>query len=75
MPREQVVEEPLEHEFDPELQRELLQHAGRWVATTRSELVAVGDSPREVHVAALAAGVDLPVIFRVRDDSGRAYFY
>jgi hypothetical protein len=71
----QVLEDPLEHELDPELQKELLTHPGRWVATTRSELLAVGDTASEVFEAARSQGVEHPVIYRVPADSDAVYFF
>lgn len=45
------------HVIEPALQEELLKHPGKWVAMTRTKLIAVGDSPKEVIDAAEALGV------------------
>jgi Family of unknown function (DUF5678) len=70
MPDVAAVE--FEHEIAPTLQEELLRHAGRWVATTHDQLLAVGDSATEVYRAARDRGVDVPIVFRVLE-AGRAY--
>jgi hypothetical protein len=70
-----TIEAPLEHELDPQLQDALVAHQGRWVATTRSEILAVGDSASEVLKAARAAGIESPIVYRVPEDSRTAYFF
>lgn len=73
--RRGTLEPPLEHELDPGLQEQLASYRGRWVATTRSEVVAVGKSASEVLKAARAAGVDSPIVYRVPEDGRTAYFF
>lgn len=73
--RPQVAEQPLEHEIDPAVQRALTDHAGLWVALTRSEIIAAGDDARTVLEQAHAAGVEDPILFRVPEDSDTAYFF
>lgn len=70
-----VLEAPLEHELDSELQDKLLKHPGRWVAITRSRLIAVGDSSFEVLQAARAQGFLSPILFLVPRDEKTAYFF
>lgn len=71
----QKLEEPLEHEVDPELQEELLKHRGRWVAMTRAKLLAVGDSPAEVLAAAHEVGCESPILYFVPRDDRAVYFF
>lgn len=72
---ERAIDQPLEHELDPELQTELQQYPGKWAAITRSVLIAVGDSPLEVLEAARDAGFEEPILHRIPDDSRTAYFF
>ena len=67
--------EPLEREFDPELLKELARYRGRWVATTRSRLLADGDSATEVYLAARESGIPVPIVFRVPEDGRTRYFF
>ena len=70
------LEDPLEHVLDPELQRELVKHPGKWAAVTRSEILAIGDSVAEVLRAAAESHPDLiPILHRVPEDDGTVYFY
>ena len=55
----------LEHVIEPALQEELWQHAGRWAAITRSEILAIGDTPAEVYEAAVALGHKTPWLWYV----------
>lgn len=50
------TKQPAERVFSPELQAELLEHAGRWVACTYDQLLVVGDSPKAVTDEAKALG-------------------
>ena len=70
-----ALEEPLEYEIDPELQRELFEYAGKWVAITRSTLIAVGDTPRAVYDQARAEGIGSPIIYRVPENREAVYFF
>ena len=73
--RGETLEEPLEHVIDPSLQKELFGHPGKWVSMTRSELIAVGDTPREVLEIAHDKGYTSPILYRVPEDSGTHYFF
>lgn len=70
-----TIEQPLEHEIDPGIQEELLKHPGKWVAITRSRVLAVGDDVMTVLREARKLGVEEPIIFRVPNDDGAAYFF
>jgi hypothetical protein len=72
---ERELEQPLEHEIDPALQRELLKHPGEWVAVTRSELIASSTEVAEVFRLAAERGVASPIVFQVPRDDGTAYFF
>jgi uncharacterized protein DUF5678 len=71
----QLLEAPLENELDPELQRELLEHAGQWVAITRSRLVAFGDDAAAVLTKAKEEGVESPILYFVPKEEGTSYYY
>ena len=73
--RSHELEEPLEHEFDPTLVRELWAYRGRWVATTRTELLAVGDTAEDVLSSAQEFGVEAPIVFQVPAGDRTAYFF
>jgi hypothetical protein len=68
------LEAPLEHEIDPQLQEELLRHTGKWVAMTRTRILAVGDDPQTIFEQARASGVDAPILYHV-PDVGTSYFF
>lgn len=74
-PETAQVEDPLEHEFDPELQKELLKHAGKWVAMTREQLLAVGDTAAEALAGAKERGVSMPILYHVPSDRDTFYFF
>ncbi len=69
------LDERLEHEIDPELQQELLEHPGEWVAITRSELIASSMDVAEVYRIAAERGVVSPIVYQVPKDEGTAYFF
>ena len=74
-----VIEErpaaDLVYEIEPSVQELLLQHPGKWAALTRSELIAIGDTSTEAYDAALAAGVESPILYLVPDNrTGYSYF-
>lgn len=58
-------DQPIEYVIEPALQEELWQHAGRWTAITRSEILAVGNTPTEVYEAAVALGHKTPWLWYV----------
>lgn len=68
------LEDPLEHELDPALQKELLKFPGKWVAITRSDIVVIGDSPEEVMRDAREAGVEAAILHHVPEDAEISYF-
>jgi hypothetical protein len=72
--RHGALEAPLEHEIDPQLQEQLLQHPGKWAAITRTDLIALGESPAEVMELARAAGFEAPILYRV-PKGGESYFF
>jgi hypothetical protein len=68
------VEERLQFEIDPALQQRLFEHAGKWVALTRSEIIAIADTPSEAFHAAQEAGITDPILYRVPEDKDTVYF-
>jgi hypothetical protein len=71
---ESSLEQPLEHEIDPEVQKELLDHPGKWAAITRSRVIAIGDTALEVQQKAAKAGEKNPILYRVPDGT-RSHFF
>jgi len=67
-------EPPMERVLSEELEEELLQHPGRWVAMTREKIIALGDTPAEVFKAALSAGHKTPILYQV-PKPGMSFFY
>jgi Family of unknown function (DUF5678) len=63
------------HLIVPELQRELLDHAGQWVAITKHELLGTGATPAEALAAARAKGAQRPMLYRVPRDGDTACFF
>lgn len=74
-PGKHTSSEAVEHELDPRLVKKLARYRGRWVAVSGSRVLADGDSPQDVYAKAREQGVDVPVVFRVREDDRRTYFY
>ena len=72
-----VAERPKteEHQIAPELQEELIAHPGKWVAMTRTELLAIEDSPAKAYQAARKQGVETPILYFVPDNRERTYYY
>lgn len=70
-----IAERPAEHELEPQVVEQLAMHRGRWVAMTRSRILAVGDSATEVVVEARRQGVRSPIVHRVPEDGHRTYFF
>lgn len=67
--------EHLVYQIEPEVQEELLRHPGKWVALTRSAVIAIKDTSTEAYDAAVAAGVDSPILYQVPDTrTGYSYF-
>lgn len=71
---ERDLEQPLEHELDPQLQAELLKHPGKWVAMTRSRIIAIDKRADVAYRAARDEGVELPILYRVPEE-GTSYFF
>jgi hypothetical protein len=67
-------DEPVQYEIDPALQTLLLSHPGKWVAITRSEIIAIGDDPKRVIEKARAEGATAPILYRVPSES-TTYWY
>lgn len=65
----------VERVLTPELEKELWEHAGRWVALTRSKLVAVGDSPKDVLAKAKRKGASRPILYYVPKGERTAYYW
>ena len=61
--------------LDPDLQQQLHEYRGRWVAITRTKLVAVGDNPNEVARKAAELGVAKPIIYFVPRDGNTSMFF
>ena len=70
------VEEEREVElvFPPELEKELWNHPGKWVAIVDDEIIAEGDTVVEVITQARAKGHAEPMIYKV-PVPGASYFY
>jgi hypothetical protein len=62
-------------EIEPAVQEELLAYPGKWVALTRSEVLAVSDSASEAYERARQLGVDTPIMYLVPEGGDRSYYY
>lgn len=62
-----TTDEPIEYVLDPDLQIEIQAYPGKWVAVTRSELIAVGDTLVDVLREALNKGYPTPIIHRISE--------
>ncbi|MHB8892531.1 MAG: DUF5678 domain-containing protein [Candidatus Limnocylindrales bacterium] len=63
------------YEIEPAVQDELLRYPGKWVALTRSAVIAVRDTSTEAYDAARSAGIDSPILYQVPDTrTGYSYF-
>jgi hypothetical protein len=69
------LEDRLEFEIDPALQKELLRHPGKWVTMTRHEVIAIGDTPQEVLTKARAEGHRSPILYQVPTPGEDVYFF
>ncbi len=65
----------IEHEIDPRLQEKILEHEGKWVAFTRSEILVVGDSAAQVLKAARKQGVTAPAVVEVPKTRERHFYF
>jgi hypothetical protein len=66
--------EPAPPAIEVPLAQELERHQGRWVAVYQDQIVAVGDSAREVRDAAVAKGATDPIVYRVPAHANRIAF-
>ncbi len=62
-------------EVDPKLQKELLNHAGEWVAITHDRLLAAAATASEAVERAHKLGEDSPIVYRVPDRNGAGFFF
>lgn len=60
--------------FTPELERELWDHAGKWVAIVDQRVIAVADTLPALIRKARDVGHTEPLIHRV-PDKGTSYFF
>jgi hypothetical protein len=67
-------EREVETIFPRELEMELWNHPGKWVAIVGDEVFAEGDTVLEVITSACAAGHDEPMLYKV-PVPGVSYFY
>jgi hypothetical protein len=68
-------DEDLVHEIEPAVQAELVRHPGKWAALTRSEVIAIRDTPAAAYAAARSAGIESPILYHVPDPrAGYSYF-
>jgi hypothetical protein len=61
--------------LSPDLQERLLEHPGKWVAMTKTELLGVGGSPDEVLHLAAEKGEDRPILYFVPPKGPSAMFF
>jgi hypothetical protein len=62
-------------EIAPELQDELTKHPGKWAAMTRTQLVALAETPEEAYRLARGKGIETPILYHVPDSrAGYSYF-
>jgi len=59
--------QPPAHEISPAVQEELVKHPGKWVALTRTAVIEIRDTSTEAYEAAIAAGVESPILYQVPD--------
>jgi hypothetical protein len=72
---DELDREEAQNVLDPELQQQLLEYQGRWVAITRTELLGAGDAPEEALRLAAERGVAAPILYFVpRDGDSRMFF-
>lgn len=54
---------------------ELIKHPGKWVAMTRSRILAIRDTPAEAYAAGREAGVGVPILYQVPDTRARFSYF
>ena len=69
-----LLHEPSDH-LATQLQQEVLKYPGKWVATTSTSLVAVGESAKDVYDRARKSGIEQPIVFKVASSDRAAYFF
>jgi hypothetical protein len=67
-PRDETV-------LSTDLQERMLTHAGKWVAMTRTDLLAVGDTPDEVLHEAAEKGEKRPILYFVPPKGDTSMFF
>lgn len=65
----------LVYEIEPSVQEELIKHPGKWVAMTRSRILAIRDTPAEAFAAGREAGVGVPILYQVPDTRARYSYF
>jgi hypothetical protein len=69
-----TLQPTVERVFSEDLERELLDHPGKWVGLVDDVIVAVGDNPAEVLSLAKKAGHAHVLLHHV-PEHGKAYFF
>ena len=64
----------IERVFSKSVERELLEHPGKWTGVVGDSVVAVGDTPAEVLNIASRAGYTDVLLHRV-PEQGMTYFF
>ena len=59
----------------PEVEAELRNHPGQYVAVANDHVLAWGEDPAVVLAEARTKTDDVPFLFRVPTDDDRAYFF
>ena len=59
----------------PSVQEELNKHPGKWVAMTRSRILAIRDTSAEAYAAGRDAGDDVPILYLVPDTRARYTYF
>jgi lipocalin len=68
------VLERAEEEMPRSLQKELLKYPGRWVAISRTAIIAIGDSAEDVLAKAREEGYASAELYRVPEGEFSYYF-
>lgn len=63
------------NEIDPVIRDAVFEHPGKWVSMTRTEILAVTDSPEEAYEAAQERGVETPLLYLVPTGETGVYYY
>lgn len=65
----------LRFEVEPSVQAELIKPPGKWVAMTRSRILAIRDTSEEAYAAGRDAGVGVPILYQVPDTRARFSYF